>query len=82
MAKYIATTNAQRVTQGELPLNSWQPLLDALKNAFGTASVLQDLHARDKRATIQALDYIKDANLVARYSANIQRLAILGNVGK
>ena len=27
------------------------------------------------------LDYIKDADPVARYSADIQRLAILGNVG-
>ena len=81
VAKYIAATNAQRVAQGELPLNTWQPLLDALKNAFGTASVLQDEHARDQLATLKALEYVKDADPVARYSADIQRLAILGNVG-
>ena len=43
--------------------------------------MLQDVHAGDKRATIRALDYIRDVDLVARCSANIQRLAILGNVG-
>ena len=30
---------------------------------------------------VRALDYIKDADPVAHYSADIQRLAILGNVG-
>ena len=70
-----------RNAQGELPLNTWQPLLDALKNDFGTAPVLQDAHVRDQLATLKALEYVKDADPVARYSADIQRLAILGNVG-
>ena len=81
MWRNILPQPTQRVAQGEPPLNSWHPLLDTLKIAFGTKSVLQDVHARDKLATIRPIDYIKDADPIARYSADIQRLAILGNVG-